>query len=180
MALLHYQKAVKIDPELSPAWLGIGVVYDLNESYIESLFFIKKALELESNNPEFWYIYGDVLYRAGQLDEAVNAYQRTSELEKDNFEVLLDLALVYYELGDIEGLTDTIAAAVTTFGIENPAVAYRYAAFCFITGKNKEGLTILEGALEKDYEGHEGFLEFEPTFKLNTTITNLIGLHNKQ
>jgi tetratricopeptide (TPR) repeat protein len=180
MALLHYQKAVKIDPELSPAWLGIGVVYDLNESYIESLFFIKKALELESNNPEFWYIYGDVLYRAGQLDEAVSAYQRTSELEKDNFEVLLDLALVYYELGDIEGLTDTIATAVTTFGMEKAAVAYRYAAFCFITGKSKEGLIVLESALEKDYEGHEGFLEFEPTFKLNTTITNLIGLYNKQ
>jgi hypothetical protein len=39
---------------------------------------------------------------------------------------------------------------------------------------------VLEAALEKDYEGHEGFLEFEPTFKLNTTITNLIGLYNKQ
>jgi tetratricopeptide (TPR) repeat protein len=152
----------------------------LNESYIESLFFIKKAIELEGNNPEYWYIYGDVLYRGGQLDEAVNAYQRTSELEKDNFEVLLDLALVYYELGDIEGLTDTITTAVLTFGLENAAVAYRYAAYCFIIGKHKEGLTTLERALQKDYEGHEGFLEFEQTFKLNTSITNLIGLYQQQ
>lgn len=162
MALQHYQKAVKIDPELSPAWLGIGVIYDLNESYMESLFFIKKAIELEGNNAEYWYIYGDVLYRAGQLDEAVGAYQKTSVLEKDNFEVLLDLALVYYELGDFEGLASSISTAVITFGLDNPAVAYRYAAFCFISGKNKEGMTILESALEKDVEGHEGFLEFKP------------------
>jgi hypothetical protein len=79
----------------------------------------------------------------------------------------------------MEGLSDTIATAVSTFGIENAAVAYRYAAFCFIVGKTKEGLNILEGALEKDYEGHEGFLEFEPTFKLNTNITDLIRSYNK-
>ena len=143
------------------------------------LFFIKKAIELEANNAEYWYIYGDVLYRAGQLDEAIHAYQRTAELEKDNYEVLLDLALVYYELGDLQGLTETISTAVLTFGLDNAPVAYRYAAFCFITGKNKEGLTMLERALEKDYEGHEGFLEFEPTFKLNTTITNLIASYYK-
>jgi tetratricopeptide (TPR) repeat protein len=162
---------------LSPAWLGIGVIHDMNESYMESLFFIKKAIELESNNPEYWFIYGDVLYRAGQLEEASHAYERTSELEKDNYEVLLDLALVYYELGDQEALFHTISKAITNFGIDNPAVAYRYAAFCFITGKSKEGLSVLESALEKDFDGHEGFLEFEPTFKLNPDIMNLISLY---
>jgi hypothetical protein len=40
-------------------------------------------------------------------------------------------------------------------------------------------MTTLEDALNKDFEGHEGFLAFEPTFKLNTTITNLIGLYKK-
>ena len=103
------------------------------------------------------------------------AYLKTIELEKDNCEVVLDLCLVYYELGDIEGLRETISLAVQTFGIEHPAVAYRYAAFCFIIGNNKEGMVVLESALFKDYQGHEGFLEFEPTFKLNTAIMNIIA-----
>jgi len=36
---------------------------------------------------------------------------------------------------------------------------------------------VLESALEKDFDGHEGFLEFEPTFKLNPDIMNLISLY---
>ena len=46
-ALIFYEKSLEIDDSQSDAWLGIGVLRDLNNQTLDALKFIEKAINLD-------------------------------------------------------------------------------------------------------------------------------------
>ncbi|PIZ06501.1 MAG: hypothetical protein COY57_01645, partial [Flavobacteriales bacterium CG_4_10_14_0_8_um_filter_32_5] len=53
---------------------------------------MKKAIDLEYNNSEFWHIYADILSKQGFYDNAVAAYYKVIEMDEENEDVWLDIA----------------------------------------------------------------------------------------
>ncbi|MBD0373300.1 MAG: protein kinase, partial [Pyrinomonadaceae bacterium] len=49
-AIQNYNKAIKLNPQLADAWLGIGIVLDAQEKTHEGMHYVKKAIELEKEN----------------------------------------------------------------------------------------------------------------------------------
>ena len=43
----------------------MAVINETENKNQSAIFYIKKALELENNNSEYWYIYGDILVKTG-------------------------------------------------------------------------------------------------------------------
>jgi tetratricopeptide (TPR) repeat protein len=57
----YYLKTLKINPDFSDAWLGLGMVKFSREEYFESLEHVKKAINYTPDNPEYWYSLGKYL-----------------------------------------------------------------------------------------------------------------------
>jgi len=80
-----------------PRALLKGKKYLDRGDYAGAVAEFKTATEILSTNAPAWNYYGVALQRAGQPDDAVNAYHRALELDRDLLEARLNLGLLFLE-----------------------------------------------------------------------------------
>ncbi|WP_343605190.1 tetratricopeptide repeat protein [Fluviicola sp.] len=97
-----YQKALSLAPNLGEAWLGLGIVKDLEGKPKESLHYIERALELEPNMDGYYHVYAGALENAGLLEEAEEAYLACLTLEPGNEDCFFDYVdyMLEHRVGD--------------------------------------------------------------------------------
>jgi tetratricopeptide (TPR) repeat protein len=76
----------------------------------------KTATTLLATNAAAWNYYGVALHRAGQPDEAVNAYKRALELDRDLLEARLNLGTLLLE----QNRADEAKTEFTAFTLRRP------------------------------------------------------------
>lgn len=84
-------------------YLGQAIAYSHLQEYEKALDACDKALELkntESLNHRIWCSKGVVLEALGRQDEAVKAYQKAVDENKENWQAYYRLGAIYQELGD--------------------------------------------------------------------------------
>ncbi len=79
----------------------------------------KTATTLLATNAAAWNYYGVALHRAGQPDEAVNAYKRALELDRDLLEARLNLGTLLLE----QNRADEAKTEFTAFTLRHPNAA---------------------------------------------------------
>lgn len=80
-----------------PRALLKGKKYLDRGDYADAVAQLKTATDLLSTNAAAWNYYGVALQRAGQPDDAVNAYHRALELDRDLLEARLNLGTLFLE-----------------------------------------------------------------------------------
>ena len=70
------QKAVELDPGSVEAHVLFAVVYDEQEEFELAETYYRKALRLDSSDPQALNNYGRFLFRRGRLDEAATRLQK--------------------------------------------------------------------------------------------------------
>ncbi len=85
-----YQQSLNMAPNLAEAWLGLGIVKDLQGKPKESLHYIERALELEPGMDGYYHVYAGALENAGMIEEADAAYLKCLELDSGNEDAFFD------------------------------------------------------------------------------------------
>ena len=85
-----YQKSLNMTPNLAEAWLGLGIIKDLQGKPKESLTYIERAIELEPKMDGYFHVYAGALENAGLIEEAENAYIKCLELDAGNEDAFFD------------------------------------------------------------------------------------------
>lgn len=103
-AAVLFEKILKVDPNHAQTLNYLGYMWaDLDTNLQRSFELIRKAIELDGDNPAYLDSYGWVLYRLGRYEEAETHLKRAIELMDDHDYVLYDhIAEVYIGLGQIE------------------------------------------------------------------------------
>jgi tetratricopeptide (TPR) repeat protein len=156
----------------------MGVILDELERSTEAINYVKKGLELEPANPDFWYIYGDILARTGWLEEAQVAYEQVIELQPLNQEIWLEYTSTLMEMGFIEEAIEVMQQAMEVHK-KNADLAYRLAAYQYKGGHLKEAYITLEKALNMDFTKYEELFDYFPSLKENQTVLHLIDAYKK-
>jgi tetratricopeptide (TPR) repeat protein len=76
----------------------------------------KTATDLLATNAAAWNYYGVALQRAGQPDDAVNAYRRALDLDRDLIEARLNLGILFLE----QNKPDAAKAEFTAYTLRRP------------------------------------------------------------
>lgn len=97
-----FEKAIKIDPESRIAYVGLASMYITQNRLAEAEQILRTALTKETFlNPARIYHYLGVLYRkTGRYQEAIESSRRALQLDTENLEPMLNLGIVYEEMGD--------------------------------------------------------------------------------
>jgi tetratricopeptide (TPR) repeat protein len=66
------------------------VIRDLNNQPEQAIKFMKKALELDHENSESWYIYAELLTKLNRKEEADSAFKKVIELDPVNIDAWID------------------------------------------------------------------------------------------
>ena len=80
-----------------PRALLKGKKYLDRGDYTGAVAQLKIATDLLATNAAAWNYYGVALQRAGQPDDAANAYHRALDLDRDLFEARLNLGVLFLE-----------------------------------------------------------------------------------
>ncbi len=176
-ARLYYLKAVNLNPEITDAWIGLGVCENELGNVSSAIKNIKKGLELDPGNTAYLCILADIYYQEGKLVAGAECYEKAIESSPDEESIRMDYGDALAESGHFETASEVILKAIEDLG-PGPNLYYRMAAFLFLRGKNKEGAFFLEEALTMDYDKHVHVLEQYVELKDNTEFIKLINLYS--
>ena len=152
-ALVHYQKAVQLDPLSSETHFNLGVVYQDDPLHkLDAITEYQETIRIEPKWVEAYYNLGNLLVELnGHESEAIDAYRKAIALRPNYVEA-------HYNLGSLlarTGIDLNEAGRQYEIVIKlNPksADAYLRAGSVFQTlGKNEEAIRSYEGAIKLNY-----------------------------
>lgn len=75
MAYQYFRRARSADPTYSEPWYGLaGIMLDRDNPY-EALYYIRKAILLKENNPDYLFLLGKVNIKLEFYEDALKAFQ---------------------------------------------------------------------------------------------------------
>lgn len=170
----YYFKAIEYNESLAEAWAGLASVFYETNNYQKALSFASKARKLNSENPDFAMLHGDILKTLNEYEIAAEAYAKARELNPDEVETWLELAEVT-ALRDEDIFTGIeILQEANKHFPENASVLYRLSYYLLTSRQEKEAFLILQNALHLNYNKLDEFLDLDENLLEDPRIFELI------
>ncbi|HVY53681.1 MAG TPA: tetratricopeptide repeat protein, partial [Gammaproteobacteria bacterium] len=106
----QYEAYLKINPNSADAWHALGMIFIEQKDLISGSQFIKKAVDLEPNNPIFQLHLANALKMRG-------LYQDATDLLRETIKHHQDYSPAYNNLGILHFLQNKIAEAIAYYKI---------------------------------------------------------------
>ena len=135
-ARIHFETAIKRDPNYASAWGGLGATYNIKAGFLnqkdlatKAIEFEKKALELNPRLAEAHQWLGSAYLLIGKPDQAIEAIKKAVELEPANAGPHAALARAYWVGKGMvaEGIIELERATKS-----NPEAGYAHLQLCFL------------------------------------------------
>ena len=85
-----YYKSLELMPELSDAWLGLGIVKDLEGDLQTAIGFIEKAISFDAFNPGYIHVLAGALEKTEDVELTNDTYLKAFSMDPTNDEILTD------------------------------------------------------------------------------------------
>ncbi len=126
-AVLAFQEAVRLDPDLAEAHFRLGLGYEslgkreeAEAEYKKAVGAYKKYFEENENDAEAHYALGQTYANLGQYSEAIREYRAATKLKEDDPDIYYDLGVAYTKLAQYDA-----AAAAFSKSLEIDPDYYR-------------------------------------------------------
>ncbi len=97
-AIVLYQKAIEIKPDMHEAYNNMGIFYSELEKYQEAINAYQKAIKIKPDNHEAYYNMGNAYGKLGEYQKAINVYQKAIEIKPDEHNAYYNMGNTYREL----------------------------------------------------------------------------------
>jgi tetratricopeptide (TPR) repeat protein len=99
-ALMEFQRAIEINPNLTTAYMGMADIYRMDHDYSNAEVRYSRAAQLEPRNFDAQFYHGLMLHLLDRVTEAIQSYLRALAVRPDDFRTNLNLATAYYQLDE--------------------------------------------------------------------------------
>lgn len=151
LAVQYYYKTVHEDPLLDKGWIAITKFYCSKKQYQKALYYINKAINIDTENVIYWKLYAQINHRLNFLEEAERGHKRSLELGNYELETWLVRGDLLAELGEPEAATYNLIQAAE-FYPENAEIEFRLAGLYFQLLETEKASYHLRNGLRFDEE----------------------------
>ncbi len=100
-SITSHTKAVLLAPDVASMYVGLGEALVTQKGWEgKAAAAFRTGLDLDPESSELWYLYADALWRIGEVDGSVAAWERTNELQPDDpagYQRLANVAFLHGE-----------------------------------------------------------------------------------
>jgi len=86
----YYHRSLELMPELSDAWLGLGIVKDMEGDLKAAIGFIDKAISYDKTNPGYLHVLAGALEKTEDVILTNETYLKAFSMDQTNDEILTD------------------------------------------------------------------------------------------
>ncbi|SFT52148.1 Tetratricopeptide repeat-containing protein [Lishizhenia tianjinensis] len=90
LAMNCYNRSAILNPQLPEAWLGMGIVNDLEGKAEEAIKLVTKAIDLAPDNASFYHVLAGILEKEERMEDALEVYEKGVKLDDTNEDLALD------------------------------------------------------------------------------------------
>jgi tetratricopeptide (TPR) repeat protein len=163
LARMFYQRSIDMAPMMADAWLGMGIVMDLEGKTFEALAFLLKALELDPKNPSYYHVLAGAYEKLNELELADENYLICLKMEPSDEECLDNY---------MESLLETRPLDASAFILEfeekyglNPRTPLWITNVYWHLGQKTESLYYFRAFFEKDPVAAIEIFDLNPDLK---------------
>lgn len=161
LAKHFYNKSLELAPLLPDAWLGLGIVKDLEGDTREGLALIQKAAELDPENAGIYHVLAGAHEKLKEFDEAKEFYELSLAIDPSDEECLTNYVALLAEESIVAALSFLESFDVTTNKIE-PVLRV---VLLWKMGDKAGSLHLFKECLRNDREKAKEIFEINPEFK---------------
>ncbi len=171
LAKMHYQRSMEMAPMLPDAWLGMGIVHDLEGKTFESLPFILKAMELDPENQGIYHVLAGAYEKLEEFDLAKENYLQALRLDCSETETLTNFIDFLLEQFPDEVLP-FLQKYEKDFG-GNPHLKIIQISALWELGKKTEAVYAFRALFEEDSNNAKEIFEINEELKKVNAFTDL-------
>lgn len=177
-ALVHYDQSIALDPNWVDAWIGRGVVKDMQGRQAEAVKDLQMAVQLSPENGDAHFFLANTLGRMARYEEALAIYTKLNTMEPESLDAWLDHADLLLEVKGPEVALRKLKEGELVHKL-NPRYRYRIVSYLLRAGRSQEGLLELEEALMADHSAHDQLLAHYPEALHLPQVVHLLELYRR-
>jgi len=173
LALQYYDRTTHEDPLLDKGWIAITKFHNSKGDYQRALYYINKAINIDSENMAYWKLYSQINQRLNFFEEAERGYKKTLELGNYELNTWLSRGDLLIKLGEPEAAIYNFEQAIE-FYPENAEIEYRLAGLYFFLNETDKGTFYLKNGLRHNQEYAFIIEELFPKVSNKVVVKNLL------
>ncbi|MDR2937651.1 MAG: tetratricopeptide repeat protein [Prevotellaceae bacterium] len=167
-----YEQVIKIDDKYAGAYYGLASVADEAGDVEAAYTYLQHSVELEPENPEFWFALSQAQATRDDVQEALASLDRVVALDKYDVEAWMKMAEYSFMLYDVPETIAVLEQAFTA-NFDVAEVAYRLAALYYYSCDMNSCLLYLERGLKINIELVSEFFDACTEAHDETEVMNL-------
>lgn len=172
LARHYYHRSIEFLPDLPEAWLGLGIVADLENNTVEGIRLIEKAIALDPENGSFYHVLAGAYEKIEAFDKAKESYISSLELDNTNEEALTDYIEFLIEAGELRKANDFIEHFSVAAKLEFEKTLIR-SNLKWLLDRKEESILLLISCIEEDTERARKIFSFYPDLQHEQNIVHL-------
>lgn len=101
LARHYYKRSLEMAPMLSEAWLGLGIIEDMEGNTREGIVMFHKALDFDPNNAGIHHVLAGAYEKLDELEIAIEHYEESLVLDPTDVECLSDFIELLTDINPI-------------------------------------------------------------------------------
>lgn len=175
-AMDYYKQALIKNEEYGEAWLGLAICLDAQGKLNEAYAAIAKAIEIDDEDPDYWYTSSEIEEKLGYVDESITSMRKAISLAESDATLFLDYLLLLNRQLDTKLVEEVLEDGIARFS--NQAELLYFKTFIRLKrGKYQSAYEAFELALSLDYSKHKKIFELYPAAKDDQNILELIDIY---
>jgi len=167
----YYRRSIEIAPLIPDAWLGLGIIEDLEGRTREGLVLLHKAAELDPENAGIYHVLAGAYEKLEDRVQAEEYYQLSLALESSDEECLTNYIELLTENSLIEAYTYLIEFNEKIGG--NKIGAVLEVNLLWQLGRKEEAIAKFTDCVEKDINKAKEIFEINPSL---TSVQEFVHL----
>lgn len=161
-ALACFDKALALDPNLTPAHFNRGNALSTMDMYKEAIPSYDRALALGLDIAGLHYRRGLALFELGRIEDALLSYNRALEIKPEMPMAIYSRGFLYQETGQLDKAKVSYQRALAQMP-KSPQARLSMGMACLATGDWREGWKYYEARWDGSHETRKGNLKQPPT-----------------
>ena len=157
----YYQMSLALSPTLPEAWLGLGIIDDLEGNTKEGIVLIRKALDFDPENAAIHHVLAGAYEKIDNVSEADKYYQSSLSLDATDEDCLMDYIAFKAKTSSVDALH--FLQSFITNNKSNAISSVLEVNLTWMLGQKRNALELFAKCLTDDESRAKQLFEINPS-----------------